>query len=258
MDKIDYIKALIGYRLTQADIRTCREVKHVATNRAFAEMVKLEEIDSQDLFNRIHGCFEEASHSRPYHDWYHTCCVVECTILGLRYYLRTNLDELTETQVNSTIIAAAFHDVGHAGVREPDIVNVSRSIIIAHHFLEGLSIHDKGASSDAVDVPFMLETMQSTQYPFKREPLNECQATLRDADLLQILEPTWFDDIYCNMYQEFLEGNPTLDFKDFCMNEKSFITNAKFYSVWFREQMQKEFSDVALSRVDQVAVAVRN
>lgn len=257
MDKINKVRRLIGYQLTAADISTCRVGKHEATRQAFAEMVKLKEINSQDLFDRIHRCFEETSHVRPYHDWYHTCCVVEGTIQGLRYHLRSNINELSETQqkeVNSTILAAAFHDAGHTGVKDPDIVNVSRSIMIAHHFLNSSSIHDKGTGPIAVDVALMLEIMQSTQYPFKREPLNEYQAIVRDSDLLQILEPTWFDDIYCNMYQEFLEGDPALDFEVFCMNEMIFMSNAKFYSTWFREQMQKEFSNVALSRVNRAVI----
>lgn len=260
MNKINKVKTLIDYRLTSADISTHRMVKYESTRQAFAEMVKLEAFDAEDLFDRIHACFEETSNDRPYHDWYHTCCVVEGTIQGLRYHLKADLGSLSETQqkeVNSTIVAAAFHDAGHTGVKEPDIVNVSRSIMIASHFLTNSGIHDASADSVTVDLPFVLETLQSTQYPFKREPLNEYQAIIRDADLLQILEPTWFEDIYCNMYQEFLEGNPTLDFEEFCRNEMAFMTNAKFYSAWFREQMQKEFSDVALSRVRQASIAVQ-
>ena len=64
------------------------------------------------------------------------------------------------------------------------------------------------------------------------------------------------DPIYCNMYQEFLEGNPTLDFEEFCKNELAFINNAKFYSAWFHDKIQDEFSNVALSRVQQTSVAV--
>lgn len=261
MDKIDKVRLLICYRLTPEDIATCRAAKHEATRHAFAKMVKLKEIDSYDLFNLIHECFEENSQSRPYHDWYHTCCVVEGTIQGLRYYLRANLNDLSDTQqkeVNSTILAAAFHDAGHAGVIEPDIVNVSRSIVLAHDFLVSTGIHGRGTDPVTVDVALMLETLQSTQYPFKRAPLNEYQAILRDADLLQILEPTWFDDIYSNMYQEFIEGTPTLDFKVFCKNEMDFISNAKFYSTWFHEQIRKDFSDIALSRVSQAFVAVNS
>lgn len=261
MDKNNKVRTLIGYQLTEADIGTCRAVKHETTRHAFAEMIRLKNIDSHDLFNSIYRCFEETSHGRPYHDWYHTCCVVEGTIQGLRHHLRSNINDLSELQqkaVNSTILAAAFHDVGHTGVKVPDIVNVSRSIMIAQHFLFNGSIFDKGTSSIAVDVELMLETMQSTQYPFKREPLNEYQAIIRDADLLQILEATWFDDIYCNMYQEFLEGDPALDFETFCMNEMIFVSNAKFYSTWFREQMQTEFSNVALLRVNQAVIAVRS
>lgn len=260
MDKINKIRAQIGYQLTPVDIGTCRMLKHETTRQAFTEMFRLKEIDPRNLFDHIRMYFEEESHLRPYHNWYHTCCVMESTIQGLRHILDANIDDLSETQqkeVNSTILAAAFHDAGHTGVKEPDIINVSRSIMIAHHFLASSNIHEHTGSVQ-IDVALMLETLQSTQYPFSHDPLNEYQAILRDADLLQILEPTWFDDIYCNMYEEFLERDSGLSFELFCENEMDFISNAKFYSVWFREQMQKKFFDVALSRVKQVLVAARS
>jgi len=259
MNKINKVKKLIDFRLSPAEIIQHRLLKHASTRQAFAGMVKLDSVDAQDLFDRIHVCFEEANNDRPYHDWYHTCCVIEGTIRGLRYHLKADLDGLSEAQqseVNSVVIAAAFHDAGHTGVKDPDIVNVSRSIIIASRFLTERGTLGTNGDSVNVDLPLALETLQSTQYPFKREPLNEYQAIVRDADLLQILEPTWFEDIYCNMYQEFLEGNPTLDFEEFCKNELAFINNAKFYSAWFHDKIQDEFFNVALSRVQQTSVAV--
>ena len=87
-------------------------------------------------------------------------------------------------------------------------------------------------------------------------PLNDHQAILRDADLLQILEPTWFDDLYINMFQEFLEGNPALDFQKFCFNEMVFIKNAKFHSQWFRNEKLGSVVNTAFSRVENVYTAV--
>lgn len=252
MNKLEAVRTMIDCQMSAEDISAYRAEKHEVTRRLFSEMVKIKDIDSLVLFNLIHACFEEQSKSRPYHDWYHTCCVVEGTIQGLRYHLSNKISAYSESQqneINSTILAAAFHDAGHAGVSEPDIVNVSRSIMIARDFLASIGINGKSTALDDVNVAFMLETLQSTQYPFKYPPQNEYQAILRDADLLQILEPTWFDDIYVNMYQEFQEGNPDLDFETFSMNEMSFISSAKFYSVWFFDQKENSFSDIALSRV---------
>lgn len=252
MQLITGVKKQLGYKLICPDPEASRILKHVTTRQAFSEMVKLNGVDSQGLFDRIHQCFEENSLRRPYHDWYHTCCVVDGVIQGLRYFLRADLLGLSEAQqkeVNSTILAAVFHDIGHTGVKEPDIVNVSRSIMIAHRFLMDAGILSKGDRSVALDVPFLLETLQSTQYPFKREPLNEYQAILRDADLLQILEPTWFDDLYINMYEEFLEGNPSLSFEEFCLNEMNFVKDAQFYSAWFRKEKYSMYQDTAVTRV---------
>ncbi|WPU55910.1 HD domain-containing protein [Stenotrophomonas acidaminiphila] len=259
MEIITRVREQLGDKLVWPDVDTSRTLKHAAAQKAFVEMVKLNGVNSLELFDRIHRCFEEHSLKRPYHDWYHTCCVVEGTIQGLRYLLKGRLPDLADTlqkEVNSTILAAAFHDVGHSGVKEPDIVNVSRSIMIAHRFLADAGIQDKGDGAVAVDIPFLLESLQSTQFPFKREPLNEYQAILRDADLLQILEPTWFDDLYINMYKEFLEGNPALDFRQFCLNEMVFIKSAKFHSQWFRNEKDGTFLDTALPRVEKAYSAV--
>lgn len=254
MDIITRVKEQLDYKLTRTDVGTSRVLKHAKTRLVFFEMVKLNGVDSLDLFDCIHRCFEEHSLRRPYHDWYHTCCVVESTIQGLRYLLKDKQPYLSDTQqkeVNSTILAAAFHDIGHSGVKEPDIVNVSRSIMITHRFLAEAGLQDTSDRALLVDIPFLLESLQSTQFPFKREPLNEYQAILRDADLLQILEPTWFDDLYINMYQEFLEGNPTLDFQQFCLNEMVFIKNAKFHSHWFHKDKYDTFVNTAFSRVEK-------
>lgn len=253
------VKEQLGSEMVCSDTTTASELKHSATRQAFAEMVKLEGADAGELFDAIHECFEAHSLKRPYHDWYHTCCVIEGTINGLRHYLKDSLSALSDTEqreVNSTILAAAFHDIGHTGVKEPDIVNVSRSIMIAHRFLVDAGIHGNTNQALFVDTPFLLETLQSTQYPFKREPLNEYQRILRDADLLQILEPTWFDDLYVNMYTEFLEGNPSLGFKQFCLNEMDFIKGARFFSKWFHEEKHDQFLSTAVTRVEQAYAAV--
>lgn len=259
MQLIARVKERLGYKLLCPDPEASRILKHVATRQAFSEMVKLNGVDPQELFDLIHQRFEAYSHKRPYHDWYHTCCVIDGTIQGLRHFLKSDLANLSETQqkeINSTILAAAFHDIAHTGVKEPDIVNVSRSIMIANIFLADAGILRKSNEPILLDIPFLLETLQSTQFPFKREPLNEYQAILRDADLLQILEPTWFDDLYINMYKEFLEGNPGLSFKDFCLNEMKFIKNANFYSAWFREEKRAIYHDTAIPRVDMAYASV--
>lgn len=259
MEIITRVKEQIDYKLTITDVATCRALKHASARQAFFESIKINGVDPQELFDSIHQCFEEHSLKRPYHDWYHTCCVVEGTIQGLRCLMKGRQSYLTDTQqkkVNSTILAAAFHDVGHSGVNEPDIVNVSRSIMIAHRFLADAGFQDKGDHAVAMDIPFLLESLQSTQFPFKHVPLNDHQAILRDADLLQILEPTWFDDLYINMFQEFLEGNPALHFQQFCLNEMLFIKNAKFHSQWFRNEKLGSFVNTAFSRVENAYSAV--
>lgn len=88
MEIITRVKERIGYKLTATNSDEIRAFKHAKTREAFAEMVKLNGVDSRELFDQIHQFFEKRSLKRPYHDWYHTCCVVYGTIQGLRYLLK--------------------------------------------------------------------------------------------------------------------------------------------------------------------------
>lgn len=190
-----------------------------------------------------------------YHDWYHSLCVIVNCYEGMEFTFGKPMNSLSPgemVELNSILLAAAFHDVGHAGVREPDILNVSRSIVIAAEFMERHGLCANGLQACGVDKRLVLVCIQVTQYPFNHEPQSELQKVLRDADLLQILEPTWFDDIYCHMYEEFLQGSRPLSFADFCRNEHDFLHAAKFYSQWWHERKKDVYSSVALGRVDSV------
>ena len=65
MDIITRVKEQLDYKLTRTDVGTSRALKHAKTRLVFFEMVKLNGVDSLDLFDCIHQCFEEHSFRRP-------------------------------------------------------------------------------------------------------------------------------------------------------------------------------------------------
>lgn len=91
MEIITRVREQLGEKLACPDVGTSHIRKSAAAQKAFVEMVRLNGVDSRELFDRIHRCFEEHSLRRPYHDWYHTWCVIEGTTQGLRHLLRSRL-----------------------------------------------------------------------------------------------------------------------------------------------------------------------
>ena len=251
---INQVGDYIGSSLSQANMIMARNEMHKKARESFIQLVKFEIIDSGDLFNHIYQEFLiQHNRNQKYHDWYHICCVISNLCEGIEFNIENNiLLEGTQCQLNAVLIAAAFHDIGHRGLLVPDSVNISKSVIIAEEFISKHSLR----KDPNLDESFLYACIQSTQYPSSKDPDCELHAILRDADLLQILEITWFKDIYIHMYEEFLDQNPDLKFKQFCINEKNFMMNAKFFSQWWSQCIKEKFYNIVLGRVDSVLSAV--
>lgn len=154
---------------------------------------------------------------------------------------------LDQVKMNSLLLAAAFHDAGHLGGREPDGYNVSRAIAIAVEFMQATKIVTNGTSTSGVDKNLVIDLIQITQYPFKREPVTDLEKIIRDCDLLQILEPTWFEVIYENLFIE-VNRSREMTFAEFCAGQCDFLHNAQFYSNWWFEKKFAEFGALGLER----------
>ena len=232
-----------------------RNEVHEKSRDYFNDILNLNGINSGELFDSIYKEFlSQYNKKQKYHDWYHICLVINNLCEGIKFNQKNGTLNMKKNQINAILIAAAFHDVGHRGVLVPDSVNISKSVVISEEFI---SKHKLNKNED-IDEFLLYDCIQSTQYPYSKEPNCELHAILRDADLLQILEKTWFEDIYIHMYEEFLDKNPKLDFKEFCVNEKKFILNAKFYSIWWHECIKFNFYKIVGDRVDKVIAAVNS
>lgn len=251
--------ALSEFHLSAEELAKCRSEKHNSAKQIFDEHIGIHQPGGQSIFNSIHDLFNASSKGMKYHDWYHICCVIVSCYEGMKYALGKPMDSLSDEEgldLRSVLFAAAFHDIGHAGVKDPDILNVSRSIVIAAEFIDQNGLCIGGTVGPCVSQRLVLDGIQVTQFPFVLEPKSESQKVLRDADLLQILEPTWFDDIYRHMYWEFCQGPRQITFSEFCKNENAFLHDAKFYSLWWQERKIDEFQAVAFRRAETVLDAL--
>lgn len=241
------VENLMAYHALAETFFLCRVLKFSQVEAIFAR-ANLFGGQGADILRRVRALFHVHWQTTWYHDWYHTCCVITGCADALRWIFSKPMDSLNADearQANSLLMAAVFHDLAHAGVGVPDSTNVSRSMEMASAFIENHDVY-------SVCRDLVLDCIECTAYPFVRDPVNELQATLRDSDLLQILEPTWFEDIYCHMYAEFRVCSPDLAFRTFCENESSFLRSAKFFSRWWVGAKQHEFQRVAIPRTEAV------
>jgi hypothetical protein len=74
-----------------------------------------------------------------------------------------------------------------------------------------------------MDLNQMLETVRVTQYPFIHTPKTIEQKIIRDADLMQILEPEWFDHVILGLQAEFKAGGKDYTLEEMLKGQLAFL-----------------------------------
>lgn len=137
------------------------------------------------------------SNIAPYHHFHHMISVTRWSMLLAQY------EGFTEgsTKWYELTLASMFHDMNHSMGKLPDIENVNNAISEFCKFYEEYNSVLMGydINEDRVN-----KIIRATQYPYMipDEELNECQAIIRDADLLVSLEPDWFQNAFLGLMQE--------------------------------------------------------
>jgi hypothetical protein len=142
-------------------------------------MALFEEIIDQLKMREIYEyvLLEGDEHDNAYHNPQH--CVrtaMRCVELLVANGWRLQRDSAM------LICAALFHDFGHTGKR-PDRTNIK--IAITHLFIAP-PVLDYFTRTAIQDIAKMIEC---TEYPFVIEPTDILQEILRDADLMESIEP---------------------------------------------------------------------
>lgn len=120
--------ALSEFHLSGEELAKYRSEKHNRAKQIFDEHIGIHQPGGHSIFNSIHDLFNVSSKGMKYHDWYHICCVIVNCYEGMKYAIGRPMDSLSDEEgldLRSVLIAAAFHDIGHAGVKDPDILSRS-------------------------------------------------------------------------------------------------------------------------------------
>lgn len=177
------------------------------------------------------------SNNLPYHNFNHLLTVVRYTHGACQFY------ELTEKEEKEMLLAALFHDVNHSGGKQNDEWNVRRAEETVTKFIEEFC-------SD-IDSDEVCRIIKATQYPYIIEPedMDLKQQIIRDADLLQALEPNWIQQIIMGLSEEM---NIPMD--AMITGQKSFLMNAQFNTNWgifWKEQRWKDVKQ-KLDKLDKL------
>lgn len=161
---------------------------------------------------------ENPSNKVPYHNLDHMLTVVKwCGRLA-------GLCSLTALEEKALILAAIFHDFDHTAGAEDDDVNIQRALTGLKRFGE---IHrvDEELLNLAVD------NIQVTQFPFIHEPKTVSQKIIRDADLLQSLEPNRQEVLIDGLRKELeVKFKRKITRGEFCENQVKFLDGLKLYT----------------------------
>jgi hypothetical protein len=169
------------------------------------------------------------SNDLPYHNFNHLLTVVRYTYGACRFY------ELTEKEEKEMLMAALFHDVNHSGGKETDDLNVKVAKLTVLDFINDYDID--------IDGDEVCRIIDATQYPYVIEPedMDLKQQIIRDADLLQALEPNWIQQIIMGLSEEM-----NIPIEVMISGQRKFLMNAQFNTNWgifWKEQRWKEVKE---------------
>jgi len=158
----------------------------------------------------------------PYHNQFHTECVMKNTYLLSVKHLTSPNDGFKEKekksrQIKKLLIAALFHDFNHSAGEKSDAENVQKAI---KAFLE----HSFESEEDNKEI---ISIIKATQFPYviDEKDLSLSQQIIRDADMMQMFEPNFFQQIIVGLLHTELKI-PTL--KGCVDAQMKFMANTHF------------------------------
>jgi len=168
------------------------------------------------------------SNDAPYHNLYHTLCVMENASLCLTH---EEENKFTKEQRRNTLIASLFHDFNHSKGKDSDDINVQTAI---DSFLK-YSLETEENNN------FIIDIIKATQYPYviNEEILTIFQKIIRDADLLQLFRENYIQQ---NIIGLSTEMNKPIE--EFLNSSLSFYKNIKFHTKYGKIQQELHLSSI--------------
>lgn len=151
------------------------------------------------------------SNNAPYHNMYHSLCVMK------NVYNISKSIKLDKEDIRKLCIAAIFHDFNHSQGKLKDDKNIKESIDNYFKYTK----ETKDVDYDVVNI------IESTQYPYVIEDkdLNILQKVIRDADMMQMLEDNYIQQVLIGLATEM-----NVNITDFISMQEKFFSNLKFHT----------------------------
>jgi HD superfamily phosphodiesterase len=120
----------------------------------------------------------------PYHNFYHTQCVVDNCYYLASYHVGS---ELSEEDIRLLLIVALFHDFNHTTKKDNESNNIKRAVYALYDCSRSLNENLTG----------WVELIKSTSWPYEKpaEELTLMQQILRDADQLQCFDKNYVQQV---------------------------------------------------------------
>lgn len=161
---------------------------------------------------------ENPSNLVPYHNLDHCLTVVKwCGRLA-------SITNLPEEEEKALVLAALFHDFNHSAGQEEDSINIARALVGLNRFCDIHHVDEKIRD-------LAIENIRVTQFPFVFEPATLAQKIIRDADILQSLEPNRVEVLVDGLRKEIeVKLKRKISRSEFCENQVSFLEGIKLYT----------------------------
>lgn len=174
------------------------------------------------------------SNDLPYHNFYHHLCVMKNC-----YEICQGLDlgEINGEELRLLCKAALVHDFNHSGGKFKDEVNVQNAI-------EAFWYNFPNEKSENIKI--INEIIKATQYPYviEEKDLTLLQMIIRDADLLQVCEDNWLQQIIFGLKNEM-----NINLETILKESKDFWSNINFHTSIATNKLDK-FKNNRLESVD--------
>jgi len=171
---------------------------------------------------------ENESNFAPYHNLEHLMFIASKCYEGAQYH------SMTEKEGVDMIIAGLLHDFSHSMGKLPDSENVKNAI----EYGKSVCLNMTDLFEDGEDYDQRIgRVIRATEYPYviPAKDLDVQQSIIRDADLMQIFEPTWFSHVFCGLKEEI-----GIDEGEFVIMQEKFLGNLEMNTEWGKEYWDDE------------------
>jgi hypothetical protein len=193
------------------------------------------------IYNKVGE--DAALKENPYHNIYHTHCMVVNADEAVKWYNRKEV-VITPQEHAELITACLYHDISHSAGKFNDTANVALAITSVRAAGENGDLWAPNRGFD-LRVQEICDIVAVTEYPFIRTPTTLCQQIIRDCDLLQSLEPDWMEMIFVGLFAE-LKNKPefsNMTVEQFIPLQIKFLEGAEFFTEWFEKNKRKQWKE---------------